>query len=262
MKSAFLGLIFILFICHNNFGQSEKKILYNQLSLISNKDSIENIWLKNNFNNYEKLFWLYSLEKTYYIESNYKSGKLLDTIKSIEHKLYQDKSSGLYSFFKANICNKENKLFDAYNSYTDAIKKFKENKDSFGLANSLISISSLPISKDLPCSDNFQYLKSAEDIVLELDNTKLITRLYMAYLNLYNNAKKLNNDKVNEILNKLKLALKGKKDESWGLAYINTNVGSFALSNKLFNEAINSFKTANIYYKDKYWILFLFSNLH
>ena len=252
MRLSIFSFLIVAFFNQFCFGQSGKSIFYNTLNIIKNKDSVENIWLRQDNDSFEKLNLLLSLEKSYYIESSSKCGSLLDSIKRIEVKLYQNNTSGLYSFFLANTYTKANKIYDAYNSYNEAIQKFKINKDSFGLANSLISLSSILMKKDLTNTTSQELLEEAERIALQINDTKLIIRLYMAYLKLYlsENQKENDNDLINKIVDKLKKAIKGKKDESWGLAYFNTNMGTINSANKKYEDAINNYKVASFYYKD------------
>ncbi len=242
-------IVILAWLIVTNFVSASGKIYYDSLLVIANKDSIARRWVGSSDESLEKLHWILSLEKAYYIESSAQAGQFLDTIKKIEKKLYPSGTSGLYSFFLASKYVKENRLYEAYNSFSEAIAKFRINKDSFGLAHSLISISTLPNSGNAASSD-LAGLVEAEKIALSLKQTKLLIRLYMAYLRQYMSNAAERTKEIDGIFKKLKAAIKGKKDEHWGLAYFNTNVGTLALTNNKFAEAISYYKEAQKYYQD------------
>lgn len=233
----------LIFANFNLFAQQDTIIFYNQLVEYTNIDSIENVLKNNNKTDFNKLFVLYSLEKTNYIKSNKNSGYWLDTIQKIEQSLHINSTKGLLHYFKGNLYLKENKLFDAYKSYSQAKQNFKTIKDSFGIAQSLISISLIPKTDELSHKTNFENLDEAEKIALKLNNTKLLVRLYMAYLNQYAKTNNFRNSNINNIVDKLEKSIKGKKDENWALAYFYTNLG-------IINSKIGKVQEAILYYKN------------
>jgi len=254
----------LIFANFNLFAQQDTIIFYNQLVEYTNIDSIENVLKNNNKNDFNKLFVLYSIEKTNYIKSNKNSGYWLDTIQKIEQSLHINSTKGLLHYFKGNLYLKENKLFDAYKSYSQAIQNFKTIKDSFGIAQSLISISIIPKSDELSHKTNFENLDEAEKIAVKLDNTKLLVRLYMAYLNLYISTTNFQNSKINKIIEKLERSIKGKKDENWALAYFYTNLGIINSKIGKEQESIIYFKKAQKYLienKEEHGILLNYYNL-
>lgn len=53
MRLSIFSILIFVFFNQYSFGQSGKSIFYNTLNIIKNKDSVENIWLRQDNDSFE-----------------------------------------------------------------------------------------------------------------------------------------------------------------------------------------------------------------
>lgn len=254
MVKKFLSLIILFSFKSTNYlfadNIKEDPILFYNLYEISNCDSIENIWVNKKQEDLEKLKWLLSLEKYYYLESSPKKGSLIKKIEQIYGLLKTENGKGNLYFFKGGKEQDQAKDFEANISYKYAVAYFKNSLDSIGMANAYISLGTLKKYDDakLINNNNLYYLKSASEIVNKLNYLRLYIRLQQAYISYYFTQTPQNKTAINEIVKNIEEKIKGHPDENWARIQIHQNLGLLAFSNNNFEEAISNWeKTMKLY---------------